>query len=92
MSEPIDRFKALIQIEQVKMPWLEEQTGISKSRWSNVRDGKAKMLASEIQALASIWPEYALWLTTGNELPDAGQVSPMTKQAHALSKTVPAAG
>jgi hypothetical protein len=40
------------------------------------------MLASEIQALAKIWPEYSLWLATGEELPEAGQISPLTKMVH----------
>jgi hypothetical protein len=46
------------------------------------------MLASEIQALAKIWPEYSLWLATGEEIPEAGQISPLTKQIHKNCKTV----
>ena len=39
------------------------------------------MRASEIEALAKLWPEYAYWLTTGKEIPEVGQISPMTKKA-----------
>ncbi len=74
------------------MPWLGSVTGIDKKRWSNVKDGNAKMLAAEVQALGDVWPEYAYWLATGQELPEAGQVSPMTKKAHEVSQTAPRAG
>jgi len=74
------------------MPWLEGKTGIIKKRWASVKSGHAEMRAKEIQALSVIWPEYAYWLATGEELPEAGQISPMTKKAHELSKTAPRAG
>lgn len=92
MSEPIERFKLLMQLEDIKAPWLESQTGIDRQRWANVKNGKAKMLATEVQALSAIWPEYAYWLTTGEELPQAGQISPITKKAHEASKTPQKAG
>ncbi|WP_221801965.1 hypothetical protein [Oceanobacter mangrovi] len=92
METPLDRFKLLIRIEDVKMPWLEQATGIEKKRWSNVRDGNAKMLAAEIQALGEVWPEYAYWLASGKELPAAGQISPMTKWEQQRSQTPPTAG
>jgi len=35
----------------------------------------------EIEGLISVWPEYAYWLVTGLELPESGQISPLTKKA-----------
>ena len=92
MNEPSERLRLLMDAEKVSAPWLERETGIDKYRWGNVKNGKAKMLVTEIQELSKVWPEYAYWLATGQELPEAGQISPMTKKAHELSKTAPRAG
>lgn len=81
MGKIVKRFKVLIQIEEVKLPWLAEQTGIDKKRWANVKSGHLEMRASEVEALAEIWPEYAYWITTGEELPECGQISPLAKAA-----------
>lgn len=43
------------------------------------------MKASEVEALTTVWPEYAYWLATGHELPETGQISPMTKKSAELS-------
>lgn len=87
MNDPIDRFLLLLKVEDVRLPWLEERTGVERKRWANVKSGRARLLATEIQVLSDIWPEYAYWLATGLELPEVGQISPMTKQAHHLSGT-----
>lgn len=92
MNSPLDRFLLLIQLENVKMPWLEEKTGIGKKRWSSVKAGAVEMRAAETQALCEIWPEYALWLASGNEAPEVGQISPLTKKAHQTLKPTPKAG
>ena len=91
MSTPYDRFLLLLEIEGTKLPWLEERTEIKRKRWASVKAGTVEMRASEIQALSTIWPEYAYWLTTGQELPEAGQISPMTKRAQQTLKKAPGA-
>jgi hypothetical protein len=88
-NEPSERLRLLMDVEQVSAPWLERETGIDKYRWGNVKNGKAKMLVTEIQLLSKIWPEYAYWLATGLELPEAGQISPLTKRAQQTLKTRP---
>jgi hypothetical protein len=80
MKRPIDRFKLLMQLENVKMPWLENRTGISRKRWTNVKAEHSEMRADEIEALCKIWPEYTMWIASGIEQPDAGQISPLTKR------------
>jgi len=92
MSEPIDRYRLLIQLESIKLPWLEKKTGVDRKRWSNVKLGHAEMKANDLQALCQVWPEYAYWLATGFERPDKGDISPLTKKAHEVSKTAPKAG
>jgi hypothetical protein len=77
-----NRLKLLMELEALKTPYLEQQTGIAKRRWQTVKDSAAEMRVAEIQALEKLFPEYAYWLATGKEIPEAGQVSPLTKRAH----------
>lgn len=92
MEETLDRFLILIALEGTKMPWLEKQTGISSKIWSNIKYKAQKMKAEELAELGKVYPEYAYWLTTGLELPEAGQISPMTKRASNKLKNQPTAG
>ncbi|MCT7358601.1 hypothetical protein [Thalassolituus pacificus] len=79
-------------MEKIKSPFLEERTGIKADRWKNVKSGKAELRAIEIEALKSVCPEYCYWLATGDELPEAGQISPMTKRTQTSLKPTPKAG
>ena len=88
----IDRLILIIDYEGITRPALEKRTGIKVKRWSNVLNRAAKPYAEEIEVISSLWPEYTYWLASGNELPEAGQISPMTKEAHEVSKTAPRAG
>ncbi|WP_221801660.1 hypothetical protein [Oceanobacter mangrovi] len=92
MSAVVDRLNLLLDLEKVKMPWLEQKTGIKAGKWHKVRRRENEMKTSELEAIAQVWPEYAYWLTTGLELPAAGQISPMTKWEQQRSQTPPAAG
>lgn len=90
--DTVDRINLAIEQEGITRPALEKRTGIKAKRWSNVCNRLAKPYAYELEALGALWPEYAYWLTTGQELPQAGQISPMTKKAHEASKTPQKAG
>jgi hypothetical protein len=91
MEDLIDRFLLIVEAEDIKMPWLEAQTGIKAKRWHTIKQGK-EMRTSELGAFNKIFPEYAVWLNNGFEIPEAGHISPMTKRAHTSSKTAPKAG
>jgi len=80
MNEIIDRFIQLVELEHIKMPWLERQTGIKQDRWHSIKKRKV-MRTSELEAMYKICPEYQIWLATGFEVPELGQISPMTKDA-----------
>lgn len=82
MKEPvIERINALAEIEGLTRDDLARKTGIGYSRWTNVLQGKTKLRHDEIVAIGNAWPEFAYWVTFGEELPEAGQISPMTKAA-----------
>ena len=80
MDTIVDRFLETLIAEGIKMPWLEEVTGIETKRWHNIKQRKV-MRTEELEAVLRVWPEYSYWMTTGSELPEAGQISPMTKRA-----------
>lgn len=56
--------------------WFEKETGIDRYRWGNVRNGKARITDAEIEAVITLFPQYALWLVTGDIAPESGQTSP----------------
>ena len=49
MSTPLDRFLLLLEVEGVKLPWLEERTGIKRKRWATVKAGSVEMRAAETE-------------------------------------------
>jgi len=79
MDQPEERFDILRRIEDLSLAKLEELTGIDQKRWGTVKRRAGKMRAEEIQALCKAFPEYTMWIASGEEQADAGQISPMTK-------------
>lgn len=76
-----DRLISLFNSERTSV-WFEKQTGIDRYRWGNIRNGKARLSDAEIDAVAKIFPQYALWLVSGNIAPECGQTSPEYDEAN----------
>jgi len=76
-----DRLISLFNSERTSV-WFEKQTGIDRYRWGNIRNGKARLSDAEIDAVAKLFPQYALWLITGNIAPEIGQTSPEYDEAN----------
>ncbi|WP_221801877.1 hypothetical protein [Oceanobacter mangrovi] len=91
METTVDRFLALWAEERLSAPWLEEKTGVEAKRWYSIKQRKV-MRTSELEALHALFPEYKVWLSTGDEFPEAGQISPMTKREQQNYKTPPKVG
>tara|TARA_B100000287_G_scaffold434879_1_gene500779 strand:+ start:2417 stop:2698 length:282 start_codon:yes stop_codon:yes gene_type:complete len=91
-STPSERLSLWMDLEKVKSPYLEERTGIKADRWRSVKSGRAELRVSEVEALKAVCPEYCYWLATGEELPESGQISPMTKREQQTLKPTPRAG
>ncbi|MFZ2973281.1 MAG: hypothetical protein WA049_11625 [Ferribacterium limneticum] len=62
--------------ERKRFTTLEKLSGIPSGHWKNFWHGKQRAHEHMIQALARQWPEYALWLVTGIDDPEAGQTTP----------------
>ena len=81
IADVIDRINLLVEFEKLGREQLSQKTGINYTRWTNALQRKAKLRHEEIEAIGKAWPEYRLWIAYGEEIPEAGQISPMTKSA-----------
>ncbi|WP_165677280.1 hypothetical protein [Metapseudomonas otitidis] len=69
------RIRALIDI--TGLDELVRATDISGTRWRTVRyDKRTRISTQEMTALVQLYPQYALWLASGEIIPEKGQTSP----------------
>ncbi len=68
----------------LKLPQLEEMTGISRYTWSNLKNpAKSREIkAEEIEAIVKLYPQFALWIVSGEIAPECGQTSPKYDETH----------
>ncbi len=72
-----ERALALIEAKQASPKQLEGLTGIDRYRWQNLKNKESQKATEEhLEALISLWPEYAYWLVTGKTIPKVGQIEP----------------
>jgi len=90
--DAIDRIKVLESLESLTRSELAEMTGLKKTKWDNYLLRKQRLYQEDLEKLADQFPEYKSWLLTGDEYPEAGQISPMTKKAQQTLKPTPGAG
>jgi len=73
--ESIQR-RARSLIDKAGMDRLVKESEIGYSRWQSVRYKNIRMSTEELEVLQGMFPEFQLWLISGNIAPEAGQVSP----------------
>nr|WP_288454414.1 DNA-binding protein [uncultured Pseudomonas sp.] len=67
---------------------LSQMSETDHSRWLNVSKGAVRVSTDELDVLVKIYPQYALWLASGQVAPEAGQTSPNYDEANRnLSQT-----
>lgn len=76
-----DRLISLFDSKRTSV-WFEKETGIDRYRWGNIRSGKARLSDAEIDAVVKVFPQYSLWLVSGEIAPEIGQTSPEFDEAH----------
>lgn len=79
--DEIDRLRLLFGVIEVSKKSVLEKLGIDYNRFAQVMGRRQALRANELIQIANEFPEYEYWLLTGKEIPEAGQVSPMTKIA-----------
>lgn len=79
-----ERVITVLRHSGLKLPQLEQLTGISRYTWSNLKNpAKAREIkADEIEAVVKLYPQFALWIVSGNVQPECGQTSPEYEAAH----------
>lgn len=86
-----DRVRTLI--DKATLDELVKKTQISGTRWRTVRyDKRTRISTQEVAALVSLYPSYALWLSSGQIAPESGQTSPPYDEASQNSPDSPRAG
>ena len=82
-----ERVIAVIKAKGLKNPELEQLTGIGRYTWQNLRNKPSREIKEdEAEAIAKLYPEYSMWLISGNIIPEAGQVSPEYEEANSKLK------
>ncbi len=79
-----ERVITVLKHSGLKLPQLEQLTGISRYTWSNLKNPakSREVKAEEIEAVVKLYPQYALWIVSGNVHPECGQTSPEYDEAH----------
>ncbi|MDT4826215.1 hypothetical protein D3C76_1503250 [compost metagenome] len=70
----------LLSIASIKT--LSEAGGTEYMRWQNIKRGRARLGADEIETLAKVYPQYRWWLISGEVMPEKGQTSPEYDEAN----------
>jgi hypothetical protein len=79
MKTIIERLFVIWDEERLTAKWLAERTGVKETRWYEIRRRKV-MRTNELEVFQKLFPEYDYWVMSGKEIPEAGQISPMTKK------------
>jgi DNA-binding XRE family transcriptional regulator len=57
-----------------------EKIGLKRQDLQNIELKRQRAPSWIIEKANEVFPEYCYWLATGKELPEAGQISPMTEE------------
>lgn len=78
------RVLEILRTSGVRLPELEERTGISRYTWNNLKNTarSREIKAEEIEAVVKLYPPFALWIVSGNIAPESGQTSPEYDEAN----------
>lgn len=82
MESSSDRARALLK--QIGPKKASAQGG-DYERWRNVSKGAVRVSTDELDVLVRIYPQYALWLASGQIAPEIGQTSPDHDEARRKS-------
>jgi len=74
--------RALQLINAASLVELSKAGETDYPRWVNIKRGRARVGADEIEILARVFPSYRWWLLTGEVLPGNGQTSPDYDEAN----------
>lgn len=79
MKEAIERIREILKVEGITQESFAMHVGLKPSRLKNLLGGQGNLSLEEANLISEKYQEYSFWLVYGKELPEAGQISPMTK-------------
>jgi hypothetical protein len=68
-----DRARLLVKLLGPKKTSLH---GGDYDRWRSISKGAIRVSTEEVDVLVKLYPQYALWLVTGDPIPEIPQVAP----------------
>lgn len=68
--------RAILLISRSNLSALTRAGETDYNRWVSIKRGRARVGAEEIEILGKVYPAYRWWLSTGEVMPDIGQISP----------------
>lgn len=73
-----ERVITILKSSGIRLPELEQRTGISRYTWNNLKNTarNREIKAEEIEAIVKLFPQFALWVVSGQIAPEAGQICP----------------
>jgi len=74
--------RAIALIYKAGLDDLVRKSEINYSRWKNLRHKKARLSTEEVEVLVKLYPQYALWVASGEIAPECGQTSPDYDEAN----------
>lgn len=74
--------RARTLIDKAGFERLIRESAIGLVRWQTVRYKPIRMSTEEVEALVKLFPQYALWLASGQIAPEVGQTSPDYDEAN----------
>lgn len=79
-----ERVIDILKFSGMRLPELEERTGISRYTWNNLKNParNREIKAEEIEAVVKLYPQFALWVVSGEVAPECGQTSPYYDEAN----------
>ncbi|WP_079202652.1 helix-turn-helix transcriptional regulator [Pseudomonas sp. CC6-YY-74] len=79
-----ERVIEILKCSGMRLPELEERTGISRYTWNNLKNParNREIKAEEIEAIVKLYPRFALWIVSGHVAPECGQTSPEYDEAN----------
>ncbi|WP_036189182.1 hypothetical protein [Marinimicrobium agarilyticum] len=80
MSDVIERIKVICQLEKLSREMLASRTNMNYTRWHNLMNKRGVIRPEELVLVGDAFPKYKHWIVFGEELPKAGQISPMSER------------
>lgn len=68
--------RARLLIDKAGFEKLIRESQIGLVRWQTVRYKSIRMSTEEIEELVKLFPQYTMWLASGQIAPEVGQTSP----------------